>query len=81
MWGGWCHPAAWGGAGAGWWGFVLTLVFWGLLFGTLIWAAGRFFPRARPAGAASEALDVLRLRYARGEISREEFEAIKTGLK
>ncbi|HEY3921594.1 MAG TPA: SHOCT domain-containing protein [Gaiellaceae bacterium] len=49
-------------------GFVAAFVF--------RWLAGRRTGWLRPvavAGAPSEALDIVRLRYARGEIDREQF--------
>lgn len=34
----------------------------------------------KPAGIRDEAMEILRLRYARGEITQEEFERIKQSL-
>lgn len=75
----WWHPM-WG-VGAAWGVGMLVgmLVFWGLVLVGLVlgirWliAAGR---RSRPDAA----LEILRQRYARGEIDREEFEARKRDL-
>jgi len=85
-WNGWASHPMWGMWGM-WsvWGLMmmlLMLVFWGLVIAGL--AVGLRWlvslardPRRDPADAA---LDILRGRYARGEISREEFEAKKRDL-
>jgi putative membrane protein len=77
-WGGGMHPMSW------MWGFggavmMLTmLVVWGLVIAGLVlgirWLVGQ--GRAREDAA----LAILRQRYARGEIDREEFEAKKRDL-
>ena len=62
-------------------GAIVGLVFWGLLIAGLIlgirWlirqnSQDRYTPPAAPA--AEDPLEVLRHRYARGEIDEEEFE-------
>lgn len=66
--GGWAMP-----------GMMITgVVFWLLLLGALgvgVWLAARRMRRPRDA-----ALEALRERYARGEITREEFEARRRDL-
>ncbi len=66
--------------GMGWWmlfGGTLWLIFWA----TVIYLAVSAFSRPRHApGEASDALEVAKWRYARGEISREEFERIRSDL-
>jgi len=62
---------------SGWtwvWMSVMMAVFWGglILFG--VWALRSFTDRGRPP------LEIARERYARGEISREQFEEIQHGL-
>ena len=68
--------------GMGWWvvfGGVWMVIFWGGLIALIVWGISRLSGRG---GAASkiEALDIARERYARGAISREEFEQIKRDL-
>ena len=68
------------GMGIGW---LSMLVFWGLIAVAAVlgvrWflAEGRSAPRTEGGGSAME---ILRRRYARGEIDREEFEAKKRDL-
>lgn len=73
------HPM-WGVWGA--WGFgmmLVMLVFWALVIVGLV--LGIRWLVAQGRGSRSDtALDILRQRYARGEINREEFEAKKRDL-
>jgi putative membrane protein len=63
---------------------VLLLFFVGLvaLVGLGIWALVRSSRRGStgPLGAGGRALDVLQERYARGEITREQYEQMKRDL-
>jgi putative membrane protein len=52
---------------------VLGLVFWGFVVAGLV-AVGWWWARRSRASGRDTALDVLRERYAKGEITREEFE-------
>jgi putative membrane protein len=58
---------------------LMMLVFWGLVIAGLIlglrWLIGQGRPTVR-----DEALEILRQRYARGEIDKEEFETRKRDL-
>ncbi|HEY0721990.1 MAG TPA: SHOCT domain-containing protein [Gammaproteobacteria bacterium] len=70
-----------GGWGMGWFGFPLMLLFWGvLIFGVVMlvrfWGEGRSSGSRRP-----DAVDILKERYARGEISLEEYEERKRNLE
>lgn len=69
----------WGG-GYGMWGGLMMLVFWGLVIGLIVLAirgfAGRF-----GAGSQKNATDILRERFARGEIDEEEYERRKARLE
>lgn len=78
--GGWygMGPGMMGGWGMGWFGGVFMIVFWVLVIVALV-----FFVRwlVRTSGGTSEkgtsqsrALEILKERYARGEIGTEEFE-------
>ena len=85
MFNGFCHFGNWGSFGDfgvwGWAGFILNLVFWvGLLVGLallVVWAARRArAPAATVASASghSTAKEILQTRYARGEITREQYQ-------
>jgi putative membrane protein len=59
-------------AGMGWPGMLLMLLLWGGAIALILWGVSGLFP----SGAVhieADALAILRRRYARGEISREEF--------
>ena len=70
-----------GGSMGMWMGFgwIFALLFWGALLGVIIWAVVRF-TRGTTGGKSNKALDIAAERYARGDISREEFERIKKDL-
>lgn len=77
----WGHPMMWGwGWGMGM--MLMMLVFWGLVIAGLVvlvrWITGQ--GGAGGAARPDRALEILRERYARGEINREEFEARKRDL-
>ncbi len=65
------------------WGWIFMLIFWVLVIVALVygirWLAGR--NRAEGDGAGRAPLDTLKERYARGEITREEFEQMKKDLE
>ncbi len=66
-------------------GMVLgMLLFWGLVIVVLV-ALVRTFAGPRspggPGGPEKSALDILKERYARGEIGREEYEQMKKDLE
>ncbi len=64
-------------------GGVFMLLFWALVVVGVALAVRWLWQRGRPARSdrgRDTALDILRERYARGEIGREEFEAKKQDL-
>ena len=68
--------------GMGWWtacGGLWMLIFWGGLIALIIGGIMRLTKRSNSA-PKHDPLDVAKGRYARGEISREEFEQIKNDL-
>lgn len=72
---GWtCGPFAMIG---GPWGTILNLVFWGLLIAGAIWLGTRLLGRGERAASRETPLDVLKRRYAAGEIGRDDFERMK----
>ena len=73
------HPM-WGMWGA--WGFgmmLMMLVFWGLVIVGLVLGLRWLVTQGRES-RSDTALEILRQRYARGEIDKEEFEARKRDL-
>jgi putative membrane protein len=84
--GGWhMGPGMMGGWGMGWFGGIFMMIFWililvGLVFliKWLVQSTNRGKPEA--GGGAGRALDILKERYARGEIDKAEFETMKLDL-
>ncbi len=73
------------GYGMGWLGMIMMVVFWGLLIvggiflvKWLVQASGRGGIPA--AGGGGRALEILKERYARGEITKAEFESMRADL-
>jgi len=58
---------------------LMMLVFWGLVIAGLIVGLRWLIGQGR-SGGRDEALEILRQRYARGEIDKQEFEARKRDL-
>jgi putative membrane protein len=73
------HPMGWMWGGYGIVMMLMMLLFWGAVIAAIVvgirWLAGQGRPVRRDA-----ALDILRERYARGEINREEYEQRKRDL-
>ena len=68
--------------GMGWWmvfGGAWTIVFWVGLIALIIWGVNRF-TRRDDSSRKQSPLDLTKERYAKGEITREEFEKIKKDL-
>ncbi len=67
--------------GMGW--MLMTLVFWILLIAGVVllvlWIVGKSSRGVRSAPEES-ALDILKKRYARGEITREQYEEMKSDI-
>jgi putative membrane protein len=67
----------------GWWGmgWIFMIIFWGILIVGLIFLI-RYLIGATKTGKGQEsALDILKRRYALGEINKEEFEQKKKDLQ
>jgi putative membrane protein len=72
------------GWGFGMFGMFFMLVFWGLIIAGVVLVVRWLIEQGRRGGGAApeaeSALDILKKRYARGEIGKEEFEAKKRDL-
>ncbi len=70
----------------GWWGLwglgmmLFMFLFWALVITAIVLGVRWLVRQGRPEGSDS-ALEILRQRYARGEINREEFEAKRKDLQ
>ena len=68
-------PGMMGGFGWGWFMPVVMILFWGLvIWGVVALVRGLSGPRRCDSSVADSALEVLKRRYARGEINKEEYE-------
>ena len=68
--------------GMGWWmafGWVWMVIFWGGLIALTIWGIKKLTERSGSALKGTP-LDVAKERYAKGEISREEYTQLKKDL-
>ena len=68
--------------GIGWWmvfGGVWMIMFWGGIIALVVWGITKLSRRTGYL-PKHDALDIARERYARGEISRKEFEQLKKDL-
>jgi len=84
--GGWgMGPGMMGAWGMGWFGMIIMLVFWVLVIVGLVFLIRWLIQttsRGKTAGhTGSKAIDIIKERYARGEISKEEFETMKKDLQ
>ncbi len=81
--GGWgmMGPGMMGGFGWGWFMPIFMIVFWGLvIWGIVALVRGLSESRGYDSSKADSALEVLKKRYARGEINKEEYEEKKKDL-
>lgn len=75
----WWGPGAWFG---GPFGMIVTLLFWALVIVAVVYLV-RAVTRnvvGQPAGPKDAPLDILRRRYAAGEIGAEEFKRMRSEL-
>jgi len=71
------HMWSWG---VGWWWLLMPIgmiIFWGGIIAVIIWAIRQF---SEGRGGGGSAIEIARDRYARGDISREEFDQIRRDL-
>ncbi|MBN1218347.1 MAG: SHOCT domain-containing protein [Anaerolineae bacterium] len=68
------------GLGMGLWGWLWMLLFWGALIALAIWLIGLVFPSAKKRNDQQNdslsAQEILNIRYARGEITDEQYRSM-----
>ena len=84
--GGWGMMGPWMMGGFGWWWFmpIFMIIFWGLvIWGVVALVRGLSGSRGSDSAPSTtdSALDILKRRYARGDISKEEYEEKKKDLE
>ena len=72
--------------GFGFIGLLFMIIFWGALIALAVWLVKSVFPNkvqtpSHPPDKNSEAREILDWRYARGEITREEYELMKQDIQ
>jgi putative membrane protein len=72
----------WGGYGfsMGIVGWLFMLLFWGLIIVGLVLLVRWLWERGHPATGADAPLEILKRRYARGEIAKEEYDQMRRDL-
>jgi putative membrane protein len=72
----------WYGGNGGWmWvGMVLMVVFWVAVIALIVWAVRSFSGRMPAGSGGSNALDIARQRYAKGEITKGQYDQMKKDL-
>ena len=77
-------PGMMGWGGVGWFGPLFMVLFWVLIIVLIVllirWLLSSNHLKTTGAAQADSALEILRQRYARGEIDKEEFDAKKKDL-
>ena len=78
------HRGMFMGWGMGIFGILFMFIFWGLVILGVVflvkWIFGSSRKKDQGLSASSNAMEILKERYARGEIDKEEFEARKRDL-
>jgi putative membrane protein len=72
------------GLGMGFFGLILMVLFWGGLIALGVWLVKAIFSPGQashpPGGSAASPREILDQRYARGEITRTQYEQMKQDL-
>jgi putative membrane protein len=72
------HPHMWGWS---WWWHFLWMIFLIGVIAIAVWSIVRTARRDGSTAGQKESIEIARRRYAKGEISREEFQQIKRDLE
>jgi putative membrane protein len=67
-------------AGMGWLGVLTMILFWLGVILLIVWGLSALFPQ-QGASIEPPALEILRRRFARGEISHEEYQQAREALR
>ncbi|MCL5781621.1 MAG: SHOCT domain-containing protein [Firmicutes bacterium] len=74
-------PMMYGGYGMGWFGGIFMMLIPLALLGLVVyWAVNSGVKNALKEGSSSGALDILKSRYARNEITEDEYKKLKEEL-
>jgi len=70
------------GMGYGFFGWLMMFLFWILIIAAVVLGVRWFIDQGKLKGSSVEEtpLDILKKRYASGEINKEEFETMRRGL-
>jgi putative membrane protein len=71
------HMSDWWGPGFGW---IFMILFWVLVILAIV-ALAKWLSSTRDVGSARRPLDILQERYARGEITRDQYEQMRRDLE
>jgi putative membrane protein len=80
---GWMMGGGWWGPGSGLFGWLFMLLFWVFIIVGAVLLIRWLMDETRSTGSARHetALDILKQRYAKGELAKEQFEAMKRELR
>jgi putative membrane protein len=74
----------WHNGWAGAWGWIfgplIMLAFWGGFVALAVWIVRAVWRSGEPRTTSQNSLEIAKARYARGEITREQFEQLKKDL-
>ena len=71
--------------GFGGFGFLFMALFWVAIIAAAIWLLGNLFPRnnttQKSSGSTETPIDILKQRYARGELNKEAYETMRRDIE